>query len=458
MSAVRVGEPLSPAQRALLRLLRTRSLALVDNAMRAMHPADLAELYPFLSREERHHFADRLARLGKLSSVLAEMDEEVARDLLQEITEDQLLVALEQMEPDDATDVLLLLPEERRQKLLDRLSGRKRLAVGRLLGYDPDSAGSIMTTEFVALPEHMTVDEAVRYLRNLPRKPDYFYVYVIDDHQRLVGVVSFRDLVLSDPSRRLQEVMLPDPIVVSADMRKEDAARVLYHYDLLSVPVVDDQHRLLGQITADDAIYVLSRAQEEDLYHLMNAPTEERPDTPLVFSLRRRLFWLLLNLGTAFLAFLVVQQFDATIARFALLAALMPVVAGEGGNAAMQSLAVVVRWLATGEVGDRQAGRVILREGLLAFLNGLLVSLVLAGVVYALTRNLWLTVIGFLALWINMLVAGLVGSAVPLFLRRLGLDPAIGSSILVTTATDVIGFLVLLGLAAWAIGRWVPAS
>jgi magnesium transporter len=439
---------LNKAQEALLRLIRYQAFSSALNALRKMHPADIASLFNYLTDNEKRWLVENTLKTGKLTEVISQLEDVSIPQVLELISESDLVEAVQEMEPDDAVDLLMLLGEEKRRDVFDKLTGVQKRSIGKLLGYAPDTAGGIMTTEYLALPADSTVEEAIEFLRTQEERPEIFYIYVINEHQQFVGVVSFRELVLSKPDKKLKDVMIKDPVSVQADMSQEEAATVIARYDLLALPVVDENHRLLGQITVDDAIDVLYEEATEDIYRLANLGKEDHVHTSLLRSARLRTPWLLVNLGTTILAALTVSLFQETISKYVVLAVLMPVVAGMGGNAGTQSLTVVVRGLALGEIDWSLGWRVVLKEIGVGLVNGLINGLIMGAIAYAWYGNPWLAIIMFFAMIGNLIIAGLFGALVPLVLKKLDMDPALGSSIFVTTATDVGGFVVFLGLAS----------
>jgi magnesium transporter len=284
-------------------------------------------------------------------------------------------------------------------------------------------------------------------VRSLAEGRRLFYLYVVDDRGHLLGIVSLWQLVSAGADRRLREILSTDVVTVRVDLPEQEIARVFSKYDLLMMPVVDEDGRLAGAITIDDVLDVVEERATEDLYRLANLDVHEDLATPPVRSVRLRLPWLLINLGTAFLAAGVVSIFQETIAKYVVLAVFMPIVAGMGGNAGTQTLTVLVRGIALGEMELRRAGSVAARQTLVGLLNGALTGVVLALCALAWERNLVLAGVLALSQTLNLTVAGFFGAAVPLALKRMKLDPALGSSIFVTTATDVCGFLAFLGTA-----------
>jgi magnesium transporter len=305
-----------------------------------------------------------------------------------------------------------------------------------------------MIPEFLAITQEQTVDDAIRIVRERPDLEAAFYIYVVDVQQRLVGVASLRQLVLARPMQALASLMTTEVISVSPTVSQEEAAQLTAAHDFLALPVVDETQRLLGIITVDDVVDVLTEAATQDMYRLQGLSDADRVFSPISKSARMRLPWMIINLATAFLAALIVGMFEHTIAQLVTLATFMPVVAGMGGNGGTQALTVVTRGIALGEIEFSSAWRTIVKECVVGVIVGAATGLLTALVAYLWKGNPWLGLILFLAMVINLAIAGFSGAAVPLFLRVIKQDPAIGGSIILTTFTDVFGFLAFLGLAA----------
>jgi magnesium transporter len=324
--------------------------------------------------------------------------------------------------------------------------------VQELLGYAEGTAGRIMTPDVFALNEELTVGEAISAIQGASRDIEMvFYLYVVDERNHLVGVVSLRQLLLVPPTTPLKKIMGTDVISVRTDTDQEEVARIVARYNLLGVPVVDVENKLVGVVTVDDVIDVIREEATEDIYALAGVRSDEHALSAPVRSVRLRLPWLLVNLATAVLAASVVHLFEDTIQQVVVLAALMPIVAGMGGNAATQTLAVIVRGLALGEVTWENSRRVLLKEFLVGLANGLANGLVAAAIVclwFGLSvKTAMIGAIIASAMINNMVIAGIAGTLIPLILKRLKADPAIASSVFVTTCTDIGGFFSFLGLA-----------
>jgi magnesium transporter len=317
--------------------------------------------------------------------------------------------------------------------------------VRELLEHEERTAGRIMTRDFFALDEDVTVSEAITALQR--RSEEYemvFYLYVTDKRGHLVGVMSLRKLLTTPPSTQLKRIMTPDVISARTDADQNEVARLVAEYNLLAIPISDEEDRLVGIVTVDDIIDVVQEEVAEDLLALAGVATEEHVSTPVLRSLRLRAPWLLVNLGTAFLAALVVSLFEEEIGELPVLAVIMPIVAGLGGNSATQTLTVMIRGLALGELTEMKS---VTRKAILLGLgNGLLIG-VIAGIIATIMESLRIGIVLTLAMLINMTVAGLAGTLVPVLLRKLHIDPAVASSVFVTTCTDVAGFFSFLGLA-----------
>ncbi|MBZ0090402.1 MAG: magnesium transporter, partial [Thermoanaerobaculia bacterium] len=322
--------------------------------------------------------------------------------------------------------------------------------------YGPETAGGLMDPDVPRFAAELTVAETLERVRQLAEGRRLFYLYVVDERGHLLGIASLWQLVSAPADRRLREVMSAEVVAVPVDAPEQEVARQFSKYDLLMMPVVDEDGRLAGAITVDDVLDVVEEKATEDLYRLANLDLQEGASTPTLRSVRLRLPWLMINLATAFLAAGVVSLFQETIARYVVLAVFMPIVAGMGGNAGTQTLTIMVRGLALGELDYLRPAAVVFRQATVGLLNGLMTGSLLAAVALVWERSWALAGTLFLAQTVNLAVAGLFGAAVPLTLKRLQLDPALGSSIFVTTATDVCGFLSFLGTATLLLSALAP--
>jgi magnesium transporter len=354
------------------------------------------------------------------------------------------------MEPDEAADLLGDLPPQQAADALDAMVEPED--VRPLLIHPDETAGGQMTSVRVTLHREMTVEQAIAHLRRLGPAEEAYYLFVVDDDVRLVGVVSLRQLIVSPAKARIEHIMDPDVIAVMAGADQEEAARLMSRYDLLALPVVDTQEHLLGIITHDDLVDVLEDEATEDIYRLGGVPEEQPPGAPFVGALRTRLPWLVVNLVTAMVSVTVLSIFESTISQVAALAAFLPIVGGVSGSAGTQTLTVTVRSLALGEMDPQDGLHTLGREVLVGLTNGLTIG-ILIGIIALMWKGTPLLglVVGA-ATFLNMIGAAAAGVLVPLGMQVLKADPALASPILVTTATDSLGYLIYLGLATLVIG------
>jgi magnesium transporter len=423
-----------------------RAIALVE----ALRPPDQADIFGELPPTEQDQLLPRLDP-DKTADILEELEDKEAAEIATRLQAGALAQILDEMEPDEAADLLGDIPPQQAAEVLAAMEEPEE--VRPLLVHADESAGGLMTSAKVMLHKDMTVQGAIAYLRAVaPESEDVYYLFVVDEEVRLVGVVSLRQLVVVPPWTRVAEIMDPDIIQIRADADQEEAARLMSRYDLLALPVVDEEGHLLGLITHDDLVEVLEDEATEDIYRLGGLPEEHPPDIPIPAALRTRMPWLVLNLGTALASAAILSLFEGTIARVAVLAAFFPIVAGVSGSAGTQALTVTVRGLALGELSPRDGLRALGREVLIGLANGVAV-----GGLTALIALLWKGtpmlggVVGVATL-LNMIGAGIAGALVPLMMQVFRLDPALASPILVTTITDTCGYFFYLGLATLVLG------
>ena len=431
------------------RLLRMGATPNLLNLLQKQHPADLAQILSELPERERHAaFNTLVEKNGKLAmETLSELGPEKGAELLALRSAEEIARLVQEIPSDDAAVLIDKLPEELCAVVLNLIRPKPGGGVSELLEYEEQTAGRLMNPNVFALAEDLTASEAITALQSARDVEMVFYLYVVDERRHLVGVISLRRLLLVPPDTPLKRIMTTDVYSARVDMDQEEVARQVASYNLLAIPVVDAENKLVGVITVDDVIDVIKDEATEDVYRLAGVSKHDGVDTPPSESLRKRLPWLMVNLLTAFLAALVVFQFKDTIERVVGLAIFMPVVAGMGGNAATQTLAVIVRGIALGELTWANARHAVLKEGLVGLGNGTALGLA-GGVVVGLITGDWaLGMILTAAMVINMFVAAVAGTVIPLGLRALKVDPALASSVFITTLTDMIGFLSFLGLA-----------
>ena len=424
-----------------------KSVALLTS----LHPADLADVALHLDDDERRNLLHYLPT-DVTAPTLEFVDEDGLAAIAGAVGTSALLAILNEVPDEIATDVLQQLEPERRREVLAALDHEEQVAA--LLEYPDESAGGIMRSGFVSLNEALPVEQAIETLRRLrPPSDRAYYLYTVDDDRRLRGVVSVRDLIVAVPGTALSEIAERDIHAVGVDLDQEEVARTLQRYNLLAIPVVDADGRLVGATTADDVIDVLAEEATEDMYRMVGLDEDERVFSPVRTSVRRRLPWMLVNLVWAFGAAAIVSLFDDTLARFTLLAALMPVVAGQGGNAGAQTATIAVRSIAIGDLDVRDVFRATRKEIVVGLANGVAIGIVAGAAVYAWDRNVVLSAVLAGALAGSIALATLLGVIIPLGLKWRGVDPALAANIFVTGATDILSFVLFLGLAALVIER-----
>lgn len=412
-----------------------------------LRPRDLADAIAYLSQDER---LQTILLLGSAFNfeVFSELDATIRDQLSEALPNEFLARAAAELDTDDAAYLIETLEESDREEILAQLPSGDRAALERNLDYPEETAGRLMQAEFVAVAPFWTVGRVIDFMRESDDLPESFSeIFVVDPAYRVLGAVALSRILRTKRDVSVESIMETDRHIVLATSDQESVARQFERYGLISAPVVDENNRLVGVVTVDDVVDVLQEEADEDMRALGGVGDESLADSVLSTA-RSRVPWLLVNLGTAILASLVIKQFDATISQMVALAVLMPIVASMGGNAGTQTMTVTVRALATNKIGRMNAPRVIGREALVGCVNGLLLSTMLGSVVFAWFGSGWLGGIIAAAMVVNLLAAALAGILIPLALARLKLDPAPASGVFVTMVTDMVGFFAFLGLAA----------
>ena len=423
--------------------------------LKGLHPADIAD------RLQRLPVDEALAALRQLSkadaaAVLAELDEELRPRLIEGLSSPELAGIITQLDHHAAADVVSELPEERRPEVMAALPIEEKAKVDTLLIYPPDTAGGIMSDQFIQLDVNQTVEQCLQMFQGKADETEggISYLYVTDDAGRLVGIVSMRDLVFRGRQRTIGQIMNREVKHLSTDDDQEKIAQLFEHYHYLALPVLDREGRLVGIVSARQVMGVMQEEATEDMQLMVGLSGEERALTPWQTSIKGRLPWLCINLATAFLAAAVVGIFEGTIAKWTALAIFLPIVAGQGGNAGAQTLTVIIREMALGEMTVGDGRKALIKEVILGVLNGIAIGLLVGVIGWFWKGNVVLGVVVGVAMLLNMVAAALSGVLVPYTLKALRIDPALASCIMVTTVTDVAGFFFFLGLAALAMQWW----
>src|SRR3990172_11357768 len=431
--------------------LRSSDVQNAAEVIAFLHPADRADLYERLDPELREAFFSVLSS-EEMADLMEYLDEEVRQAVTARMPRVTLARVLDQTSNDVAVDVLRTLPPADTARVLSSMATAHEITP--LLEHADESAGGLMTRGYVALHPDMTVQDAITFMRlRKPLADEAYYLYVLDASNRLQGVVNLRELLVSEPGTPIVNVMTKDAITVPPETDQEEVARLIQHYQLRALPVVDEERVLRGIITADDAMEGASEEATEDMYRMVGLLSDDSVYAPVLVSARRRIPWLAVNLLAAFAAAAMVAAFEDTIAQAAARAPFMAVGAGRGGNSGIQSITIVVRGLAVGEIQAEDARRVLAKEVAIGLVKGVAFGVLIGAIAWAWQGTpAWGLVVG-LSLILNMMAAGFLGAVIPLTLRALKLDPAIASGIFLTAFTDVIGFLALLGLGALMISQ-----
>ena len=418
-----------------------------------LHPADIADLFELTPEDRRKDLAAAIADLVD-ADVFAEMNDYVREDLIDALDARQVADIASELDTDDAVAIIEDMEPEDQREVLRAMEPDDRAAIEEALSYPEESAGRLMQRDLVAVPEHWTVGDVLDYLRGDEElTTDFWEIFVVDPGHRPIGTCALSWILRTPRSIPVGDVMKREQTLIPVDMDQEEVALRFQKYALISAAVTDAAGRLVGMITVDDIVHIIQEEAGEDTLRLAQAGDGDINE-PILLTVRTRVAWLVVNLGATMLSASVVGIFQTEIARFALLAALMPIVSALGGNAGTQTLAVVVRALATNQLTSSNTMRMLLREFRIALFNGASLGLVGALGSYVILGNTGLSLVFALAMMINSLVAGLVGVIVPVALDKANVDPAVSSAVFVTTATDVMGFFSFLGLAAlWGLGR-----
>ena len=435
------------------RLQRIGATANLLNLLQKQHPADLAEVFSELpDRERQSAFNTLLGQNSRLAmEALSELGPEVSAPLLLDHPAEELARLFQEIPPDDAAAVMSGLPDELSLSVLELMRRKDSDEVQHLLEYADQTAGRIMNPDVFALSEELTAGEAIEALQTSRDVEMVFYLYVVDERRHLVGVISLRRLLLVSPETPLKRIMTSDLTSARVDTDQEEVAQSVASYNLLAIPVVDDENKLVGIITVDDVIDVIKDEATEDIYRMAGVSSDEHVFTSALEALKKRIPWLAVNLVTAICAAFVVRLFQETIDQVVALAAFMTIVASMGGNAATQTLTVIVRGIALGDLTWGNSRRAVIKEATVGLGNGVVLGLAGAGVAWWVVGNPYFGGILALAMVINLLVAAVAATLIPIGLRALKIDPALASSVFITTLTDMFGFFTFLGLATYFI-------
>ncbi|HBA09220.1 MAG: magnesium transporter [Methylotenera sp.] len=428
-------------------LVHKQNLNELQKKLEFLHPADVAYILEALPLEQRLDVWE-LVKADRDGEILLEVSDAVRQTLIADMDSDELLAAAEQLDTDELADLAPDLPKDVLQDLMDSLDAQNRARLQSALSYSDDAVGSIMDFDIVTIREDITLEVALRYMRRLGGLPDHTdKLFVVDRHDVLHGVLPLKRLVVSDLDANVSDVMSEDAVIFHPEDVADDAAKAFERYDLVTAPVVDENGKLVGRVTVDAVMDLIREEAESDMLSMAGLREEEDFFASVWKSVQNRWAWLAINLITALVASRVIGLFEGSIEKIVALAALMPIVAGVGGNSGNQTTTMIVRGLALGQVASHNMKSLITKELGVALLNGLLWGSVIGAVAYALYGSFPLGLVMMSAMTLNLLLAALMGVVIPLMMNKIGRDPAVGSSVLITAMTDSGGFFIFLGLA-----------
>ena len=428
--------------------IENRNVDFINQTLNDLHAADIANLIENLNIETRTKLIE-IESFNIDPEIFIELNESVQSEVLQQLSIESLTKIIRRLESDNAIKILENLNKESKEKVLEKLPPKDKFLLQEGLSYPEDSAARIMQREFTAVPSNWTVGQTIDYLREDKDLPEEFLeIFIVDNDFKPIGTVPSSRVLRTPRDSKMNSIMTEMPVLISVNMDKEEVGHAFENYNLVSSGVVNKENKLVGMITADDVVTVVQEEAEEDALRLAGVGDEEITDSVLLKT-KRRFNWLLLNLFTALLATWVISFFGASIEQMVALAFLMPIVASMGGNAGMQTLAVTIRAIATQELSKSNFNRVVGKEFLIGILNGIIFAIITALIVQLWFKDVNLSLLIGISMILNMIVAGLFGILVPVSLKKINIDPALASSVFVTTITDVIGFLSFLGLGSY---------
>lgn len=418
------------------------------SVLKEYHASEIAMLFEKLSQEDKERIINILPT-EEASEVISEMDEEHRPgELLINLHPEKRSEIVEELDYDDATDIISQLDEEDQQEILEDIDEQDAESIRALMQYREDTAGGLMNSETVKVNINLDKKDALEeVIRQSEEIEEFYTIYVVDDNEILQGILSIKSMLRAKADAHVSDLVNSDFVYVKADLDQEDVASLISQYNLTSIPVVDDNMKLLGRITVDDIIDVIERESTEDILKISGVSEDEELSGNWKDAVKSRLPWLIINLATAYLAASVVRHFDDTVAKLSILAAYMTIIAGMGGNAATQALAVTVRRISLSDLNDKQAYNAVIKEFLVGLINGAANGLIVFVIALIYDANPMLGLVLFLAMTGNLVIAGLTGASIPLILKRVGIDPAVASSIIITTFTDCAGFFLPLWFA-----------
>ena len=427
--------------------INNSDLQFINQTLKDLHPSDVSNLIENLPQETRVRLIE-IESFNIAPEIFIELNESIQSEVLQLLSIESISNIIRRLESDDAVAILENIDLDKKNLILEKLPPKDRFLLEEGLSYPEDSAARIMQREFTAIPSNWTVGQTIDYFRESKDLPQEFLeIFIVDNDFKPIGIVPSSRVLRTSRDSKMNSIMREMPVLISVNMDKEEVGHTFENYNLVSAGVVNKNNKLVGMITADDVVTVVQEEAEEDVLRLAGVGNEEITDTVFVKT-KRRFNWLLVNLATALLASWVISIFGAEIEKVVALAFLMPIVASMGGNAGMQTLAVTIRAIATKELSSSNINKIITKEFFIGVLNGIIFAIITAVIIQLWFKQIDLSIIIAASMVLNMIVAGLFGILIPVTLKKMNIDPALASSVFVTTVTDVIGFLSFLGIGS----------
>ncbi len=435
------------------RLIRRGATSHLKKIVNKTHPADLSVLFSALTLADQKKLFVLIKDIEQKGILFSQLETDVFLKLIEEINIDELVEIFEDMPSDDVADILDSLPEEKSSAILEKMKQEESKEVENLLSYDKDTAGGIMVPDFIALRQEITAKDAIKSLQKEYMDVEMpFYLYVIDEYGKLAGISSLRQLVVVPPETPLKDFMVKDVISVSTDIDQEEVARIVSHYDILAVPVTDNNNKLVGIVTVDDIIDIIRKEATEDILKMAGAGEEFVETKSIIKSTKIRLPWLFASCAGGIIAFFVIGNFEKALMQYAYLAAFIPVIMGMGGNIGTQSSTIVVRGLATGRISIRDFKKIIIKELTIGLVLGTVYGIIIGGVAQISHASIFVALSVGSAVLFSMSVAALLGSSVPMFFARINIDPAVATGPFVTSSIDIISVFCYFKIASMLLG------
>ena len=428
-------------------IVKIHSKSELEEYLKENHFIDIAESFEDLDDDELKRILNLMSDENK-AKVVEQADEDLQEKILEMFSDEDIIQIFSHMSPDDITDILGYIDFQKSKSILNKMKRSEANKLRELLGYEEDTAGGIMTTRYIAFKEDLLIKDIMAKIKIIAPKTEVIEkIFVLNSRRELIGEADLRDILISPDDMELSEITNENVLSVYPGDDQEDVARTVSKYDLKVIPVINKKNHLLGIITVDDIIDVILEESTEDMLKLGGVSEEENINSTLFFSIRKRLPWLIVNLGTAFFASFVVGLFQGTISKAVVLATAMPIVAGMGGNAGTQTLTVTIRGIALGELDLDDNYKIVMKQLLVGLFNGAMLGIITGLIMFIANKNIFLGIIIFLAMIGNLTIACLTGFLIPVTLKKLKIDPALASAVVLTTFTDVCGFFLFLGLA-----------